>query len=77
MIITAHQNILTLGKTYGNLSGLAADVHQLRIHLRNSLSEEEDGVFVLLVTHPEGSTEKSTLSSYSAPAANQTVFQVH
>lgn len=50
----AHQDIFTLGKTDGDLRGLAADVHQLGILVRNSLSQEEDGVLVLLVTHPAG-----------------------
>lgn len=48
---TDSHNILTLGETYGDLSGLAADVHQFRILLGNSLSEEEDGVLVLFLTH--------------------------
>lgn len=61
MATNAHQNIFTLGKAYGDLSGLAADVHQLRIHVRNPLSQEEDGVFVLLTTDPEGNTQAAVV----------------
>lgn len=66
-----HQNVLALGETNGDLSGLAADVHQLRILIRNSLSQEEDGVFVLLLTHPEGNTLKQLRSSWRASAISQ------
>lgn len=61
----AYQNILTLGETYGYLSGLAADVHQLRIPDWNSLSQEENWVLVLLLTHPEGKPRKDISSSYN------------
>lgn len=69
----AHQDIFTLGKADGDLSGLAADVHQLGILVGNSLSQEEDGVLVLLVTHPagrEGGAGKHT-SQMAAGAPNK------
>lgn len=57
-ISPAHQNILALGETYGYLGGLAADVHQFRIPVWDSLSKEEDGVLVLLMPHPEKNMKK-------------------
>lgn len=62
MNICAHQDIFTLGKTDRDLSGLAADVHDLGIPVWNSLSQEEDGVFVLLMAHPEGTQTQAYIS---------------
>lgn len=58
----AHQDIFTLGKTDRDLSGLAADVHDLGIPVWNSLSQEEDGVFVLLMAHPGGTQRQVDIS---------------
>lgn len=73
----AHQNILTLGETDGDLSGLAADVHQLRIHVGDSLSEEEDGVFVLLTAHPEEKRRKPCQQRVNSESSIFATQQLH
>lgn len=60
-LLSAHQYVLALGETHGNLGGLAADVHQFRVDFRDALGEEQDGVLVLLLTHPGGGRKTNAL----------------
>lgn len=78
-----HQNVLTLCKTYGYLSGLATNVHQFRILLWNSLSQKENGVLVLLMTNPERNMRtcqeqwESTVSTLGPSLYSMTSSNVH
>lgn len=48
-----HQDVLALSKAHGNLCSLTAYIHQLRVDHRHALSQEQDGIFVLLPPHPK------------------------
>lgn len=47
------QDVLTLSKAHGNLCGVTAYIHQLRVDLRHTLGQEQDGILVLLPPHPK------------------------